>query len=61
MIITRGGEGCDVGAIFERTISALVGRRGKLEHSRNDPPLGDERAIQRSARVQRLQSAKAKA
>lgn len=50
-----------MGAIFERTISALVGRRGKLEHSRNDPPLGDERAIQRSARVQRLQSAKAKA
>lgn len=53
---------CGMGdAIDERTISAHIGRRGKLEHSRNDPPLGDEGAIQRSAHVQKLQSAKAKA
>lgn len=53
--VSRERESC------ERTISVLVGRKEKLEHPRNDPPLGDERAIEWSAHVQSLSNAKANA
>jgi hypothetical protein len=38
--------------LVTKIISTHAGRGEKLEHRRNDPPLGDERAIEWSARVQ---------
>ena len=38
----------------KRTISAHAGRGEKAEHPRNDPPLGDERSMKKSALVQSM-------
>ena len=46
---------------LERTISTHSGRGEKLEHRRNDPPLGDERAINWSAHVRGVKNVKTNA
>jgi hypothetical protein len=59
----RRGRYCESasGRSCQRTISVLFGRKEKLKHPRNDPPLGDERAIEWSAHVQSSSNAKANA
>ena len=37
-------EGMSTERRLERTISTHAGRGVKLEHRRNDPPLGDEKS-----------------